>query len=183
MTTNRRDGNDSPFSDWVRNHRGLDSSEQQAALSISDVDYVVHKYLTRCNTTGRVLAQTHMMLIELKTRGGRISESQRDTLRILNRALEEANHKRIQTRRGLKTFIYHGLHLLRLSGKTPDDSKIIWWDGSVITSDTHVQLLRFERRPRDPAVSLVHRSHHVAQQALDENWLAYESNRAEPEGA
>lgn len=170
MTAPYRGEYERPFNTWVRNHPKLGSGPNEAALSIQNLDFIIHKYLVREDKTGYVLNHIHLMLIELKTMGAAMRDPQRDTLWVLDQLLSAADKRVVNTlSRGPKTTFYHGLHLLRLSGTTPDDSAQMCWDKKTdpITADTLVGLLRFEieahtLKPREE------RNHHRPQPWLIE---------------
>ena len=69
-----------PFSLWLKEEPDLDSAARVAALSISDVDFVVHQYL-----------KNNIMLIEEKRYGGDSRTAQKDTLSVVNQMLKVAN--------------------------------------------------------------------------------------------
>lgn len=79
MTRTRVYGSDAEFGRWVRCQRDMDSSPNGAALTVNDVDYLFHRYMVNVDAEGT--RDVHCMLwLEVKTRGGSVSQSQRQTL-------------------------------------------------------------------------------------------------------
>jgi hypothetical protein len=122
-----------------------------------------------------------IMLVELKTFGAELDKYQRDTLLIVNQILRnrrqtptstpisqagtaplKVNSHIAQRRVVLKAF---GVHVLRLSADTPDNSEWMQWDkarfgqGGFIDREQLVKLLRFELDP-DTLGPLDLRRHH-----------------------
>ena len=97
MTRRRRDRNEEPFSQWVRAHPSLGSASHEAALSITDLDYIVHQYKVWDFANGRPVGRVHLMNLELKTRGVPIPLAQRDTLQILDQLCWAGHKKRVRT--------------------------------------------------------------------------------------
>ena len=67
MTARKRNAVEEPFNDWIRHHPQLDSAPEEAALYITDVDFVVHKYVVIDRSNGRHLRRQHIMLLEHKS--------------------------------------------------------------------------------------------------------------------
>lgn len=88
------------------------------------------------------------MLIEEKTRGGKLSFAQRDTHSIIDQALRYANDQFVKTARGdLMRLRYCGYHVLTFENTTPDNGAM-YWDGKVIDRAMLIRLLRFEIDPQ-----------------------------------
>lgn len=164
-----------PIKTWIRKHEDLDS--QKACLCIGDSDLWVHRYGTR-NTRWKVDRSTqYVMLVEVKTHGRELDDYQRDDLLLINDLLRTNTWKEqriggsfvaghMQNTRVVKSFIAgervqvhcYGVHLLRLSGATPDDSDFIVWDRKDITREQLTELLRFDLHP-DSLRPMEHRTH------------------------
>ncbi len=144
MTAIRRDGNEAALNAWIRNHPRLGSGPNQAALSIQNLDFIVHRYLVREDKTNRILQRVHFLCIEAKTHGAKSNVAQSDTLSITDQAFEHAHKSIVNTIRGRKRLFYHGLHYLILSGTSPEDSTEILWDQKPITPNQLVDLIRFD---------------------------------------
>lgn len=176
MTTIRRDGNESPFSAWVREHPELDSICNR--LSVTDSDLWCHRFSERNERRRQASADIRdaldsVMLVEVKTFSADESYAQRDTLTVvdalLRMACSDKNGKRIsvtirdgrlrnRTDRRIRCF---GVHLLQLSNDRPDNSERILWDRRHFLREEHlVELLRFERDPDSPMRKLDTRRHH-----------------------
>ena len=152
---------DTPLSSWIRRHPRLDSSANGAALSITDLDFVIHKYVVRDDKTGVVISKQHLMLVEEKAHGANVSVAQGDTLRVLDQLIRNGPAlPLVQALRGSLNIKYHGLHVLRLSNTTPENSDAMWWDDKEISDEMLVELLTFRRdahtlKPREE------RNHHT----------------------
>lgn len=174
MTTGRRDGNEGPFNAWIRNHPDLGSGPQQAALSITDIDFVAHQYLVVDKASHHILNRQHILLFELKIHSATVPTAQHDTLNVLHQILSRGDKSYVRAKCGTVRLFYHGLHLLTLSADTPTNSDTIVWDRRRIDTPTLVSILRFEidatsLKPRED------RLHHKTQPALDETWLTNNS--------
>jgi len=161
---------ENPFSQWVRRHPELDSGD---GFSTSDLDIVWHKFRTERGRDFQLL-----MIIEVKTMGGKISLAQRDTLIQLDQLVrnrratptkpKEKNplqsgtgpHKTFSTmvKRNIAIKAF-GVHLLRFSHTNPRDSEWIDWDYRKITEDQLIQILTFDLDP-DTLRPMDWRSHH-----------------------
>lgn len=156
------------FGRWVRNNPLLDSNGK--GLSVMDTDYVFHRFRTELGRSFQCF-----MIVEVKTRGGKLSEAQTDTAWILdqltrNRRQTPTATPRKQAGNGV-TKVYSrfnakdiilkafGLHVLTFEKLGPDDSKWIKWDNKQITSDQLTQLLAFDLDP-DTLRPMDWRSHH-----------------------
>lgn len=153
MTAQRRTGTDSPFEQWCRNEARLDSHVHR--MSVIDSDRWFHQYRSRQDKDKRV---DSLMLVELKNLNERVTFSQLDTLKIIDKVLRTATSDefgRLQPRAmnvdgEIRHVVAYGAFVLRMSGMTPDDSHVIEWDGVRVSRDTLVEILNFERDPRQP---------------------------------
>ena len=117
MTRERIYGTDVPFCDWMRKRSTLDSSHFVA----TDVDLWVHAY--RMRTDGELSRRVQgIQFLEIKTRGGLVRESQRDTL------------FKVHCTTNARTAIIDncevcnmGVSFVRLSADRPDESEWIRW--------------------------------------------------------
>lgn len=176
MTTSRRDGCDSPFSDWVRKHPELDSHGSR--LSVTDSDLWCHRFSLRnerrrSEATDVRDAVDCIMLVECKSFSASVRYAQRDTLTVIDALLRLActtpsgrrrhvpiRDGRLQNRvdRMVRCF---GVHLLELSADRPDNSDQILWDKRHLLTELElVEVLRFDRDPDSPSRILDTRRHH-----------------------
>jgi hypothetical protein len=150
----------------------LPSYSKDFGFVASDNDVTVHRYLTSVDGVGTREVQG-IMQIEVKTRQGKPSESQMDTLSKLNLFSSEKVVSGVYVR-------FFGVFVLVLSHTSPDDSEFMWWCSipkglfisdakkmkiTSIDKATLIQLLRFELHP----VSLVKkpfRRHHLTREIL-----------------
>ena len=135
-----------PMMRWINEHPQLGSGPREAALSVQNLDGVIHQYLV-FDRDGNNLHRNHIMLLETKSRMAKPGSCQQDTFRKLNRLLIEAPDVVVDSmfdRRGAEQVFYHGMHLLQLSQTTPDDSDTMYWDYKAITTEQLLLLLRFE---------------------------------------
>lgn len=164
-----------PIKSWIRGHRDLDS--RRACLCIGDSDLWVQRYGTRRGTTGVDRSVMYIMLVEIKTHGRELDESQRELLGFVSELLRTkpfaeqrvggrfvAGHRQnvrlirsYSSGRPIQLHCY-GVHLLRLSGSTPEDSEKITWDQHPVTKKQLVGLLRYDLDP-DSLREIEHRSH------------------------
>lgn len=153
MTTARRDGNESPFSQWIRAEPKLDSIRER--LYICDADYWIHQYRAHRDRIGERMIDS-IMLIELKTFSSGLPFNQRDTLKLINegfrRAFSDGDGK-IKTLRftfgsEVRLVRIYGAFLLRLNTDRPDTSNVIEWHGRKIDLDTLIEILSYRRDPR-----------------------------------
>jgi hypothetical protein len=154
MTAARRDGNDTPFSRWLREQPALDSHSSRTC--VQDVDYWIHKYRCTHDTRGD-RAVDHLMLVELKTRGRRVDFAQRDTLGLVRRLIESVfligDSERVMTKRIMmgnepREVKFYGYFALEISGDRPDTSRSIRWHGREIDLDVLIEVLDFAVHPR-----------------------------------
>jgi hypothetical protein len=176
VTAPRRDGNESPFSAWVREHPELESKGNK--LSVTDSDLWCHRFSLRDERRRTEAADIRdaldsIMLVEVKTFMADQSYAQRDTLTVIDALMRLActnkNGKRKSVtikdgrlqNRSMRRVRCFGVHLLELSSDRPDDSDQILWDKRHFLQEEHlIELLRFERDPDSPSRSLDTRRHH-----------------------
>jgi hypothetical protein len=150
---------------WIRDHESLDSKEK--CLSIGDTDLWVHKFGSReTHHRGVNRDYQYIMMVEIKCNGADLNGPQRDTLMNINHILRT---KALRTVRNEGKFFdgnpdyttyvqghiagkpiqlhAYGVHKLRMSGHTPDDSKWLTWDDKPITRIQLLQILSFEIHP------------------------------------
>lgn len=166
---------DQPVKAWIRGHSSLDSRE--ACLCIGDSDLWVQRYGTRRGTKGVDRSVMYIMLVEVKTHGRTLDPSQRELLGLVSELLrtkpfaEQRAGGRFVAGHGQNVRLVrsyssgqpvqlhcYGVHVLRLSGSTPDDSPQIMWDQQLITKRQLVGLLRYDLDP-DTLREIEHRSH------------------------
>ena len=172
MTRERMYGSDTEFCNWMRSCPELPSYSKDFGFVASDNDVTVHRYMTSVDSVGTREVQG-IMQIEVKTRQGKPSPSQMDTLSKLN--LFEG-HKIIN---GVYVNFF-GVFLLILSGTNPDDSSEIWWGSipskrffsnpmdirwTLIDKQKLVRLLCFELHPIN-LTDKAFRRHHKTQEIL-----------------
>ena len=174
MTIKRRDGNDTPFSNWVRAHPELDSVKDR--LTLTDSDYWFHQYRAHKDKVGERMLDS-IMLVELKTFSKDASFSQRDTLNLVSQLLRlgcntkpsagrQFGRRRIVPLKGsrpgeVRYVRCYGVHVLQLSGDSPTNSNRIVWDHVLIDEACLVGLLKFERDPDNPLRDMSFRRHHT----------------------
>lgn len=153
----------SDFSKWVNRHPDLDS--RTAGVVFTDIDNVVHKYVSHCDGIGTREIQ-YMMLLETKTNGADLPLSQKDTLHMMNQLIrttpwrDQREDGRFITGHRQNTrkvyswqnqvkvqLVCFGIHVLRMSGTTPENSEWMLWDKKKITTAQLLSLLRFETHP------------------------------------
>jgi hypothetical protein len=160
---------EAPFNQWVRLHPLLKSNPDEAAIVITDIDMVIHKFKTVVNKIGTRNVRL-MMYVEVKTNGALVESTQEETLSIFSQNVTTAprwkfqkangqfecghfqNARRVKvTYGGTEAQLFdYGVHYLFLSGSTPKDSRTIQWDKLTITEEQLVKILRFDVRPDDP---------------------------------
>lgn len=132
MTRHRIFGEDKPFCDWLRKQRELDS---ETGIVASDCDLVIHRYMTVCDRygmNGTIATREVQALLQLecKTRNGKPSESQKDTLAKWHQfsGSKKRDHYTIRN---------FGVAFLSMSGTTPDDSDTLNWGRFIAGSDEY----------------------------------------------
>lgn len=171
-----RVSSEQPIKAWIRGHGDLDS--RQACLCIGDCDLWVQKYGIRAHHTGIDRSVMYIMLVEVKTHGRTLDDPQRELLGIVSELLRTKPYKEQRAdgrfitghgqnvrvvrsyargRRPIQLHCY-GVHVLTLSGSTPEDSKRITWDLAEVTKEQLVGILRYDLDP-DTLRPIDHRSH------------------------
>jgi hypothetical protein len=134
------------FTLFMNRHNKDDLDPVKYKFSACDLDGV---FIGRYTNTTTV----PIYLLEVKAFGkGMFSDTQRTALTIMHKVFEASDgqpfdipvFKTIQTR----TLVYLGVHVLRCSGKDPDESAYMTWDGYPITRDGLIKTLRFETPPK-----------------------------------
>lgn len=163
---------------WIRGHNELDS--RRDCIYISDSDLWVQRYgHRRTRLPGYDRRVQYLMLVEIKTHSRDMDDGQRDLFAIVNELLRTKAWKdqrlagafvagHMQNARKVWSWIADewvqihcfGVHKLRLSGSTPDDSDSVTWDRNEqqITREQLVGLLRFDLSP-DTLRPMEHREH------------------------
>jgi hypothetical protein len=173
VTRQRMYGSDTEFCAWLRSCSELPSIGRDFGLSVSDNDVTLHRFMASVDGQGSREVQA-IMQIEVKTRSGKPSFSQMDTLSKLNMFCGQK-----ETRQGAVRFF--GVFLLVLSGTSPDDSESIWWgvipkglhvtdaldlQWHFITREKLIEILRFDRHPRN-LTSNPFRRHHKTYEVVE----------------
>lgn len=171
MTIVRRDGQGTPFGDWLRAQPGLDSNEFQ--LSVTDTDFWSHRFSVKDGHRPVARRIDHIMMVEIKTFHRDLDFAQRDTLSVIDQLLRRGtiqNGRRRpikipETRPGrpgcFRQVRCFGVHTLVMSGSRPDESDTVIWDGKFEVSEVElVEILRFDRDPDAPKRYLDTRRHH-----------------------
>lgn len=150
---------ESPMERWIREHPRLDSRN---GIVRFDVDILLHRFKTFDDLKGSRFIE-FMMFIEVKTFSAELTDSQQDTLGLLNQLLRNRRPNMHGSPRrqleGQPAMAYSrkkkrevplrllGGHLLQLSGSSPLDSESIFWDYKRIDIETLVELMLFDRDP------------------------------------
>lgn len=173
----KRTTKENAFSRWYRSHRGagriLSSAEGN---NVCDLDYIIHRSSIRDARGIKDKTVQYLMILEVKTHNSEVTESQRDTLWILDQLLitqerpskcrnngrftgvhnvrnvySTFNGKRIQ-------IICYGVHRLKMSGTCPASSARMYWDNKLIDIRTLETVLSFELNPYT-LMPMQHRQH------------------------
>lgn len=174
MNRPRMFGSDTPFCAWLRRQQEeLPSYSETCGFVASDNDVHIHCYMTEIDSRGTREIQA-LMFLEIKTRGGRVHDSQRDTLVKLHACLAKGNIVFSG-----QTIRHFGVSFIFLSGMDPDDSETIYWGrfdqskpfsrvirGKKITKEQLLKLLRFELHP-DNLAPRPFRRHHKTRQIVE----------------
>jgi hypothetical protein len=167
MTRDRMFGSDTPFMDWMRRHRDLPSYSSDCGFVQTDCDTILHRYLTSVDNIGTREVQG-IMHLEIKTRGGRPTTSQADTLFKLHQfsGAISVNSQHVQ---------HFGVYFVSVSDTSPENSDVIEWGDfkkatyasqirwTVIDRDLLISLLRFEVKPWPPFEKRPFRRRHKTQ--------------------
>jgi len=171
MVRDRVFGEDKPFLGWMRKCPDLPESGCDFGWVQTDCDTVMHRYKFHVDSEGSREVQA-LMLLEIKTRNGEPSPSQKDTLF----KVHQFRGWRVINESGTRSKIWHaGVSIVSLSGTTPEDSERISWgrfaDDAEIRWDripinwreidiyTLVRLLRFDIDPDDFSPNRFRRHH------------------------
>jgi len=165
MTAMRRNGDESPFSQWIRAEPRLDSIRER--LYVTDCDYWIHQYRAHRDRVGDRVIDS-IMLVELKTFSADLPWNQRDTLKLVNEGLRRAfrdNRGQVKTTRmtfgsEVRLVRLYGAFLLQLSSDRPDRSEDIIWHGRRIDLETLVEVLCYKRDPQTLNIR-GERRHHI----------------------
>lgn len=152
MTAHRRDGNETPFSRWIRSEPLLDSIRER--LSIMDTDYWIHQYRAHTDRIGERKIDS-IMCVELKTHQAELGFAQRDTLRLIAAMFRKVNYTKdgkcrtvtLDMGNELRSVRMYGYFVLRLERDTPSTGWIEW-SGRQVNIETLIELLTFKRDPR-----------------------------------
>lgn len=166
---------ESPVKAWIRSHEDLDS--RRKCLCVGDSDLWIQRYGTRRHQSGVDRNVMYLMLVEIKSHGRGLETWQRDLLHVVNQLLRTNRWKERrdggqfqpghpQNARVIYSIIAgqkvqlqcYGVHILRLSGATPDVSDWIKWDDKPISREQLLLLLRYDLHP-DSLRPMEHRSH------------------------
>lgn len=167
MTRERMFGCDVDFCSWLRKNKNLPSYSYDCGIGASDTDLIVHRYLSSVDSAGTREIQA-MMLLEVKTRGGKPSPSQCDTLMKFDLFRGQRKDRKQVTVRNF------GVSVLSMSGLTPDDSDFMRWGrfsgGELIwkacDTETLIGLLKFEIHP-DSYDPKPFRRHHLTREIIE----------------
>jgi len=156
---------ESPMERWIRKHKTLDSRN---GIVRFDIDILLHRFKSVHDAKGRRDIE-FMMFIEVKTFSASLTDTQQDTLGLLNQLLRNRRpNMHSEPRRqvpGQPAKAYSrmkkrdvplrllGGHLLQLSGSDPQNSETILWDYKPINVETLVELMLFDRDPDNLDVS------------------------------
>lgn len=164
MIRERVFGTDPDFCAWLRKQqKELPSYSKNIGFVASDVDLVLHRYMTAIDNIGSREIQSIMML-EVKSRNGKPHFSQLDTLYkqhfVSNRRVKLGN-----------TLICHfGVSVLVLSGTDPSNSETMLWgrfkpsdNGKLSYREINLfqlyKLLKFELHPDNLTIQPFRRHH------------------------
>lgn len=174
MVRERMYGSDTEFCAWMRSCKDLPSYGDTFGFVASDNDVTVHRYKTCIDSVGSREVQG-IMQIEVKTRTGKPSPSQVDTLTKLNLFCGD---KKVDG----CTIRFFGVFVLVLSGTSPDDSESMWWGASPknkflanandfrwesINIEYLIDILRFDRHPRNLKDTSPFRRHHKTKEFIE----------------
>lgn len=167
MARDRIFGSDTPFCNWMRKCDDLPAIDKDFGFSACDNDITIHRYKYGVQDSIGTRNVQGLMQIEVKTRRGKPSFSQFDTLNKLNLFAGEKEIGGFHIR-------FFGVFVLVLSGTTPDDSDKMWWywmpKGTILNDasnmkcrkvdkDSLIQIMRFDRHPRNNSRQVFRRHH------------------------
>ena len=156
MTRYRRYGSDHEFMSWLRGCPSLPSVSRTSGTTASDVDAIVHRYMTCMDGVGSRKLQ-RMMFVEAKTRSvdtASISTSQTDTWRKVHHCLCRPHMKNVVV--DGNAIVHYGGSYLMCSGQDPETSERMLWGRfgagrslsfRDIDLDQLILLLKFEIHP------------------------------------
>lgn len=162
------------FGRWIRNNPRLDSRDGYA---VTDQDYWIHYYRTEHGRQFQLI-----MGVEIKTMGRDLSNSQKDTLHIINQLMR--NRRQTPTKElkhqagnspakvrslmlGREVFLKaYGMHVLRFSHLGPEDSEWMTWDNKQINAERLTDILAFNLDP-DTLNPIDLRNHHIPASRLN----------------
>jgi hypothetical protein len=179
MTKRRIYGEDKPMMEWIRNHPELPSYSMNHGRTVNDVDFLIHQYMTTVDNHGTREIQL-MMHIETKCMLARPDSSQTDTLfkeHVMKRGIKTIGGKQVR---------HHGVSVLSMSGRNPNESGKLEWGrfqgfGNVpeltfreISEQTLIQILTFRIHP-DSFAETEYRRHHKTRviQFIEEQPLGF----------
>jgi len=142
-----------PFNRWLNELRETELDPVRYRFSFTDLDGVFYRVEPHLQANPFAI---FLFLVEVKTHGRRdLRPSQVHAFWPLDAVLAAASGMVIRRMtRGRTTrfrFEYLGLHHLVLSDDRPDTSAWMTWNGNRITYSELIEVLRFDRDPRDPA--------------------------------
>lgn len=174
MVRERMFGSDNEFCAWMRACKELPSIAPDFGFVATDCDVIVHRYKTVSDSVGTREVQG-IMQIEVKTRGGTPTASQIDTVSKINMFSGDKQSNGVCVRN-------FGVFFLALSGTTPDDSEWMLWakfrdkkpgnnlnhlESNYITRQELIDILRFERHPRNLKDTKPFRRHHLTREFIE----------------
>lgn len=163
MARDRIYGSDTPFCEWMRACTELPSYSDTCGFVATDNDVTIHRYLTPVDALGTREVQS-LMHIEVKTRGGPVHDSQKDTLFKKHCCMNRPRALRVKGQL-VRSF---GVSFLFMDNTSPDNSVVMEWGrfdrtGQIfcrgIDVATLVALLRFDIHP-DTLTPQAFRRHH-----------------------
>lgn len=162
----KRTTKENAFSRWYRSHRGagriLSSAEGN---NVCDLDFVIHRSSIRDSRGIKDKSVQYLMVVEVKTYDSEVTDSQRDTLWMIDQLLitqerpsKSRNNGRFagmhRVRKVYSTFngkyyqiICYGVHRLKMSGACPVSSAKMFWDNKPIEVRTLEMVLSFDLNP------------------------------------
>jgi len=167
-------GSDTEFCKWMRDHPSLPCVGDDFGFVASDNDLTIHRYKTCIDSMGTRDVQG-IMQVEIKTRNGEPSDSQIDTLSKVNLFCGDRSTNGVSVR-------FFGVFVLSMSGVSPDCSDEMRWGsiprGRAIGSSAYVDwekvdvatlidIMRFERHPRNLRDTKPFRRHHKTREFVE----------------